>query len=78
MKPPIELPAAFLSIIRQEAYNPWMLAQFSLVYSSTNAIMQVFCFAFSKILLGFQVAAFQGCFRIEQYVLGPNVMMLQS
>ena len=48
------------------------------IYSLANAIMQVFLFAFAKILLGFQVATFQGCFRMEQYVLGPNVMMLQS
>ena len=45
-------------------------------YSLANAIMQVFFFAFAKILLGFEVAAFRGCLGMDQYLFGPNVMML--
>ena len=49
-----------------------------LTYSSANAIMQGYFFAFAKVLLRFQIPVFQGCIIMEQHLFGPNDMVLQS
>ena len=48
------------------------------IYSSANAIMQGYFFAFAKVLLSFQIPAFQGCIIMEQHLFGPDDMVLQS